>query len=89
MQTCPKYGEKFEDQFESCWKCAATSSPVTPPLKKKKPLEQFEFICIMVAAMPGILLFTGGRVQNGAQAVFRISIFVIGLLSYIAINLPT
>ena len=23
MWTCPKCGEKIEDQFDSCWKCAA------------------------------------------------------------------
>jgi hypothetical protein len=87
MQTCPKCGEKFQDQFESCWKCAGTSSPAAPTPKKKKPLEMLEFICIMVAAMPGILLFNGGRVQNRPQAVFRISIFVIGVLGFIVVKI--
>jgi hypothetical protein len=54
---------------------------------KKKPLQQLELIFIMVAAMPGILMFTGGRVQNQAQAVFRISVLVVGLLGFIAVKI--
>jgi len=57
------------------------------PQPKKKPLQQLELICILVAAMPGILMFTGGRVQNRAQAIFRILIFVIGLLGFIAVKI--
>ncbi len=54
--------------------------------KTKKPLQQLELICIMVAAMPGILMFTGGRVQNQAQALFRLSTFAVGLLGFIALK---
>jgi hypothetical protein len=57
------------------------------PEPKKKPLQELEYICIFVAAMPGILMFTGGHVQNRAQAVFRISIFIIGLLGFIAVKI--
>jgi hypothetical protein len=57
------------------------------PPPKKKPLQQLELICILVAAMPGILMFTGGRVQNRAQAIFRISIFVIGLIGFVAVKI--
>jgi len=57
------------------------------PQPKKKPLQQLELICILVAAMPGVLMFTGGRVQNREQAVFRISIFAIGLLGFIAVKI--
>jgi hypothetical protein len=57
------------------------------PEPKKKPLQQLELLCIFVAAMPGILMFTGGRVQNRAQAIFRISIFVIGVLGFIAVKI--
>ena len=63
------------------------SNMETQPPKKKKPLQQLELICIMVAAMPGILMFTGGRVQNQAQAVFRISVFVVGLLGFFAVKI--
>ena len=57
------------------------------PEPKKKPLQQLELICILVATMPGILMFTGGRVQNQAQAAFRISIFLVGLLGFIAVKI--
>ena len=88
MWTCPTCGEAIEDQIPSWWKCAGASSQPSPaPKKKKKPLEHLEFICIFVAAMPGILMFTGGRVQNRAQAVFRIAIFVLGLFGYIAVKI--
>ncbi len=30
MWTCPKCGEKIEDQFDSCWKCAARSEQTAP-----------------------------------------------------------
>jgi hypothetical protein len=32
MWTCPKCNERLEDQFESCWKCAAGGQEVLPPL---------------------------------------------------------
>lgn len=54
---------------------------------KKKPLQQLEIICVMIAAMPGLLLLSGGKVQNRSQAVFRISLFVVGLLGFIAVKI--
>jgi hypothetical protein len=57
------------------------------PQPKKKPLLTLEIICTMVAATPGILLITGGRVQNREQAVFRLSIFIIGLLGFVAVKI--
>lgn len=57
------------------------------PESKKKPLQQLEFICIFVAAMPGILMLTGGRVHNHAQAVFRMSVFLVGVLGFIAVKI--
>jgi hypothetical protein len=57
------------------------------PNPRKKPLQQLEIVCAMVAAMPGLLRFTGGPVQNSTQATFRISLFVIGLCGYIAVKI--
>lgn len=57
------------------------------PEPKKKPLQQLERVCIFVAAMPGVLMLTGGRVQNRQQAIFRISIFVLGLLGFMAVKI--
>ena len=87
MWTCPKCKEQIGDEFKSCGKCAGAVSAPTPSGKAKKPLEQFELICILVAAMPGILLFTGGGVRNPTQATFRIALFVIGVAGYVAIKL--
>jgi hypothetical protein len=55
--------------------------------KPKKPLQQLEIICLVIAASPGLLLLTGGRVQNHAQAIFRLSVFVVGLMGFIAIKI--
>jgi serpin B len=30
MWTCPKCGERLEDQFDSCWKCAGQPEPIAP-----------------------------------------------------------
>jgi len=72
MWTCPKCKEQIGDEFDSCWKCAgAVKSP--PPLPKaKKPLEQFESTCILIAVLPGIIFLSRGRAENPEQATFRI-----------------
>jgi serpin B len=37
MWTCPKCGEKIEDQFDSCWKCAAQPEQTAPaPLVSRR-----------------------------------------------------
>jgi serpin B len=37
MWTCPKCGEKIEDQFDSCWKCAARPETTVPaPLAARR-----------------------------------------------------
>lgn len=56
-----------------------------PP--RKKPLQQLEMIFIIIAAAPGILLFTRGRVQNHEQAIFRLSVFAVGLAGFIAVKI--
>ena len=60
-------------------------NPVEP--RKKRPLEQLEFLFAMIAAVPGILMVTGGRVQNQAQATFRIVVFVVGVIGFVAIKI--
>ncbi len=32
MWSCPKCGEKIEDQFDSCWKCAAQPGQAVPEM---------------------------------------------------------
>ena len=34
MRICPKCGEQIEEQFDSCWKCAAEPKPVIAPAKR-------------------------------------------------------
>ena len=87
MWTCPKCGEKIEDEFTSCWKCAGNPPVIAPAAKKRKPLELLELVFLMIAAWPGILLVIGGPVHNRAQGAYRISLFVIGLAGYIAVKI--
>jgi hypothetical protein len=75
MWTCPKCKEQIDDKFDSCWKCAGEAAP--PPPKTKKPFEQFEALCIVIALLPGIIFFMHGHVQNHAQAVFRIATIIV------------
>jgi serpin B len=41
MWTCPKCGEQIEDQFDSCWKCAAQPEPVGPRLLTARRIKFF------------------------------------------------
>jgi hypothetical protein len=91
MWTCPKCKEQINDEFDSCWKCAGSAEPAPSPLQGKKPLEQFEFVCILIGIMPGIIFFTHGRAQNPEQAIFRIAAiiiaFILGFGGYAGIKL--
>jgi hypothetical protein len=59
--------------------------------KTKKPLAQFEPICITLAILPGIIFLSRGHAQNSAQAMFRlvtiIAGFVVGIGGYAAIKI--
>ena len=57
------------------------------PKPGKKSLQQLELICVIVAAMPGILMLTSGRVQNRPQAIFRIAVFLTGVIGFIAVKI--
>jgi hypothetical protein len=42
MRTCLECGEQIEDQFDSCWKCAAKDTPPQPspqPSPPRLPME--------------------------------------------------
>jgi hypothetical protein len=80
MWTCPKCKEQIGDEVDSCWKCAASAESAPPLQKAKKPLEQFEYLCILIAVLPGIIFFSRGRAQNPEQATFRIATIVIGFI---------
>jgi hypothetical protein len=91
MWTCSKCKEQIGDEFDSCWKCAGITQPAPPGQQGKKPFEQFEYICILVAILPGIIFFSRGRAQNPEQATFRIATitvaFILGIGGYAAIKI--
>ncbi len=91
MWKCPKCGEQLEDSFDSCWKCAGVAEQAARQEKPKKPLEQFEVLCIVIAALPGAVFFALGPSQGREDAVFRIVAiiagWVIGFGGYLAIKI--
>ena len=60
MWTCPKCGEKIEDQFDSCWKCAARAEPARAAIGATQRIGfffllgfLFEFVVILLTiALP-------------------------------------
>ena len=86
MWTCSQCGQKNDDQFGVCWKCA-TAAPAKPASKPgPKPLEQLKWICLLIAAMPGVLLLSNGGTRNAGQSAFRIGVFLLGAAGYGAIK---
>jgi hypothetical protein len=65
MWTCPKCGEKIEDQFDSCWKCAA--EPKQTLTSVSRPL----FFSTAVAAILAPLLADGLHTLVEFQSDFR------------------
>ncbi len=51
MWTCSKCGEKIEDQFDSCWKCAGHPEVVTP-----SPQTQRLTVSLMISVVLASLL---------------------------------
>jgi serpin B len=41
MWTCQKCGEQIEEQFDSCWKCAGSTLPASPPPKPSVPAARY------------------------------------------------
>ncbi len=57
MWICPKCGEKIEDQFDSCWKCAAPEETNAPqPTTRKFRVALGLGILIEAVILPGLLL---------------------------------
>ena len=46
MWTCPECGERHDDQYDSCWKCAgaAAPSPPTNPIRCPRCLTDLNFV---------------------------------------------
>ncbi len=47
MWTCPKCGEKIEDQFDSCWKCAAQPKQTAIPAHVQSRLRRYFLLGIL------------------------------------------
>ncbi len=92
MWTCPKCGEQIDDVFNACWKCAGAALPPSErPPRAKKPFQELETICLILAVVPGVVLAANARATNESQATFRIAVivgsWVLGLGGYLAIKL--
>jgi hypothetical protein len=75
MWTCPKCKENIENQFNTCWRCAGEAERAATPPERKKPLQQLEFICIMLIVLPGVIAFVSirGCARFGFSRVSHIS----------------
>jgi len=51
MWTCPKCNEPIEDQFDSCWKCAAPNEQTLPVIHDNSPAR-----CLVGGALNIVLL---------------------------------
>ena len=51
MWTCPKCGEKIEDQFDSCWKCAGQPDQIGLPFGSRMEDSQRQFVSGILLAM--------------------------------------
>jgi hypothetical protein len=49
MWTCSKCGEKIEDQFDSCWKCAAETNQIPASIQQPK-LRWFHYVIAVIVA---------------------------------------
>src|SRR2546430_3521432 len=58
MWTCSKCGEAIEDQFDSCWKCAAQPEQ-TSPLPEAPPLRWYHYVfaLLMSYLVPWLAVF--------------------------------
>jgi hypothetical protein len=63
MWSCPKCGEKIEDQFDSCWRCAAA------PEEALEPIVRLGWQFFLVAALAA--LFTP-LLADGVQSLFEV-----------------
>ena len=62
MWTCPKCGERIEDQFDSCWKCAGTPENIGLPLSartKQTRKQAFTGFLFALGIIPATILCFG------------------------------
>jgi hypothetical protein len=68
MWTCPKCNERLEDQFESCWKCAAGGLEVPPPPPRKAM--RWRWLLLPLIVLQVAIVF---RVSSGPTNLAKIS----------------
>jgi len=72
MWICPDCGEKLEDQFDSCWKCAdkiaaPATTNITTALRRKGCLAAIIGVIVFVEPMePGVDMLTTRRTSQPA-----------------------
>jgi hypothetical protein len=86
---CPKCREAIDDQFNACWKCAGESQEAATPPERKRPLQQFEFVCVMLIVLPGFIAVMnrnsgGGRLR---AVIFDLSVMALGAIALVAIKI--
>src|SRR5689334_8879877 len=81
MWTCTKCGEDIEDQFDSCWKCAAGQEQAQPEANAQK-IRWYEYvfaalIAYLIPWVPGLPLF----ISRGPYST-RNAFLLRGLISF-------
>jgi len=87
MWTCERCGEKHEDQFDSCWKCAGQSASEQAPVPVARPTRGLGWI--VVAALAGIAvgMVLGGTIASRWSGGDSFAVFIGGLIGAI-LGLP-
>src|SRR5215831_68270 len=68
MWTCPKCGERIEDQFDSCWRCAGQ----TPGLPAARPMNRgFSWLLMIVILFAQLLI--SANLYPGATNLAKIA----------------
>jgi len=73
MWTCTKCGDKIEDQFDSCWKCAAQPDQTTTPTHAPRRLRRYFLLGILL----DVVLITLGAFLPDSWLQIEIRNFVL------------
>lgn len=89
MWTCPKCKENIDDEFDSCWKCAGEAQRTATRVERKRPLQQLEFICILLIVLPGFIAFIN-RNSGGDRlraVIFDLSVMALGAIGLVLVKI--
>jgi hypothetical protein len=71
---CPKCGEKLDDQFDSCWKCAGESNPIGRPSSEERfegLSSVFKISVVFIAFIFQFTLLAPSLATNLAKVPYR------------------